>query len=118
MGLKQKIYPKIKPTRFSLIRQYWVPLILASTSVAAYLGLLLQDMATGSLTFNVLPITLGWYAVAFGAYIALLVWIETKQQLFLGLIFGGAIIFRLIMLFTAPTLSGDVSPLRLGWVRG
>jgi len=94
--------------RLQLLRQYWLLLSLMSLSLAAYGGLVYRHWQTGSLTFGNLPVTLGWYALAFIGYLGLLLWQERAGGLSLGLIFGGAILFRLLLLLTSPTLSGDV----------
>jgi hypothetical protein len=63
---------------------------------------------TGTLTFANVPTTLGWYTLAFTAYLVVLMAVEWQGGLSLKLIFAGAILFRGLLLFTSPTLSGDV----------
>ena len=79
-----------------------------AVSLAAYAGLVQHYLQTGTLTFASVPATVGWYSLAFLAYVSGLVWLELRNGLSLKLIFGAAILFRLLMLFTVPTLSGDV----------
>lgn len=78
-------------------------------SLAAYLGLLMQHQQTGTLTFGSTPVTLGWYAVAFLGFGLFLIWIEWRKGSPIILIFASAFLFRAILLFTTPTLSGDVN---------
>ncbi len=67
------------------------------------------DQANGTLRAEHTPTTIGFYAVAFLAFLLALVWAETRPgQLSTRLIWGTAILARVILLFTTPTLSDDV----------
>ena len=83
----------------------WLAIII---SLSAYSGLLMQYHQTQTLTFASTPATLGWYTFAFFGYIGLLAWIEVRKEMSLWVIFGGAVLFRVLLLFMIPTLSGDV----------
>lgn len=93
-----------------IVLKKWGGFVLGfALSLSAYLGLLMQHQQTGTLTFASTPVTLGWYGVAFFGFIIFLIWIEAQKQSPLLLIFVSAFLFRVILLFTTPTLSGDVN---------
>ena len=90
------------------IKQYWGLLIALTASLVAYGGLVHLHLRTGTLTFGNVPITLRWYALAFIAYLGALIWAEWRRGLSLKVIFAAALLFRILLLLTLPTLSGDV----------
>ena len=91
---------------FSL--QSKLPVAGAALCVLAYLGLVQLHWRHGSLTFENTPQTLSWYGLAFGGYLVALVSSEWQGGISLRVIFVGAALFRFLLLFTVPTLSGDV----------
>lgn len=91
-----------------LLPQHWGLIVAGMASLVAYGGLVRLHWQTGTLTFGNIPITLRWYTLAFVAYLGVLIWAEWRKGLSLKVIFGGAILFRALLLLTAPTLSGDV----------
>lgn len=54
------------------------------------------------------PHTLAWYGLAFVGYLAAILWSEHRRTASLPLVWSAAIGFRLLLLFTTPTLSDDV----------
>ncbi len=83
-----------------------VALILVS--LAAYLGMVWLNEARGTLRADQTPATIIFYAIVFAAYILTLVWANRTSNLSLAWIWVPAILFRLILLLTHPTLSNDV----------
>ncbi|MCP4168794.1 MAG: hypothetical protein GY759_23255 [Chloroflexi bacterium] len=83
-----------------------VALILVS--LAAYLGMVWLNEARGTLRAGQTPVTIVFYGIAFAAYILTLVWANRTSSLSLAWIWVPAILFRLILLLTHPTLSDDV----------
>lgn len=83
----------------------FLPFLLQCT---AYGGLVVEDFLYGTLTHNMLPLTLAWVALAFAGY-GLAAWqMETSRGISQPLVWSGAILFRGLLLFTLPTLSSDV----------
>ena len=62
----------------------------------------------GTLRDAHIPDTLVWYALAFVAYLAAILWVERRRTTSLAVIWGAAIAFRVLLLFTVPTLSDDI----------
>jgi alpha-1,6-mannosyltransferase len=83
-------------------------IILATISLLAYGGLVGLHLQTGTLRDEHTPTTLAWYGVVFAAYLASIFWAERRKSASLTIIWGGAIAFRLLLLFTTPSLSDDV----------
>ncbi len=77
-------------------------------SLTAYGGMVILDWQSGTLRDDRVPATLAWYAVAFAAYLGSLAWAERCRRNPLALIWLGAIVFRVLLLFTGPSLSDDV----------
>jgi hypothetical protein len=96
------------PPKRRQLKQHWGLFLAGAVSLAAYSGLVQRHLQTGTLTFGSVPATLGWYTLAFLAYLGGLLWIEHRNGLSLKLVFGSALLFRLLLLITLPTLSGDV----------
>ncbi len=80
----------------------------AAIGLGAYLGLVLLDGQAGTLRDEFTPYAIGWYTVAFIGYLLGLVWVEWRPSRTLWLIWGAAIVFRLLLLWTIPTWSDDV----------
>ncbi len=88
-------------------RSPWPLLLAAGASLIAYGGMAVLHWQTGTLRQAATPDTLGWYTVAFLAYLGA-VWGLRRRSTPLSLIFAGAIAFRLLLLLTTPTLSDDI----------
>lgn len=86
----------------------WGFVFAASLSLLGYGGLIQMQWRYGTLRDAHVPETIGWYSVAYIAYVLALVWNE-KQVISLRWVWGLGIVFRLLMLLTTPpTLSDDV----------
>jgi hypothetical protein len=81
---------------------------LALVSGLAYVGMVRVDVLQGTLRDQWVPQTIGWYGLAFVAYLATLLWAERQRSMPHALVWGAAILFRLFLLLTTPTLSDDV----------
>ena len=90
-------------TRTSLVL-----LISLALSLAAYGGIASLHLRTGTLTFANTPTTVAWVMLAFTAYVIALVAVERSGLIAPIWLWGGALLFRLILLLTEPTLSTDV----------
>ncbi|MEM7344452.1 MAG: hypothetical protein AAF485_09420 [Chloroflexota bacterium] len=86
----------------------WGLIFTTAIGLAAYLGMAILDYQQGTLRDGNVPYTLGWYAIAFVGYLLAIIWVETEHKSPVILIWGAAILFRLLLLFTVPTLSDDV----------
>ncbi|HID52266.1 MAG TPA: hypothetical protein EYP41_09530, partial [Anaerolineae bacterium] len=85
----------------------WGLYLTVGLSLLAYLGLVRQDWLYGTLRDGRTPQTIAWYLLAFFAYLGAILWTE-KQGISRRWLWGAAVLFRLLLLFTAPTLSDDV----------
>lgn len=106
-GPMQKNLPNSQATIFKLPAQ-WGLLISAAIGLGGYLGMVMLHLQQGTLRSWHTPHTIGWYLVAFGGYLLALFWAERQQSASLFIIWSGAIIFRLLLMVTTPTLSDDV----------
>jgi hypothetical protein len=88
-------------------RRDWGLYLFIAVSVVAYAGLVGMDWLYGTLRASRTPQTIGWYLIAFFAYLGALVWAE-KRGMSKWWMWGAAICFRLLLLLTTPTLSDDV----------
>ncbi len=70
-------------------------------------ALAVLDVANGTLRAGVVTQTMIWYGVAFVGFLGA-VWINERTPIPLTWIWGAAIVFRLVLLTTSPTLSDDV----------
>lgn len=66
-----------------------------------------MDWRYGTLRDGRIPETIAWYLLAFFAYLAAILWVE-KRGISRRWLWGTAVTFRLLLLFTTPTLSDDV----------
>ena len=82
-------------------------IIFSTISLIAYLGLVRLDWLYGTLRAQKTPQTIAWYLLAFLAFVGLLIWAE-RNPVSLKWVWGTAVAFRLLFLFTTPTLSDDV----------
>ncbi|MCP4357389.1 MAG: hypothetical protein GY796_05150 [Chloroflexi bacterium] len=82
-------------------------LLLTALSLLAYGGMVRMQWLYGTLRDGRTPQTIAWYLLAFLAYLGAILWAE-KRGISLRWLWGTAVIFRLLLLFTTPTLSDDV----------
>ena len=80
---------------------------LTSITILAYSALVVIDIFYGTLRDSHTLQSIGWYLLAFAAYIAVLLWVE-RWGISRKWMWGGAVLMRVLMLFTTPTLSDDV----------
>ena len=83
-------------------------LIFSAISLLAYAGMLHLDWRAGTLRGAQTPSTIAWWLLAFGAYVGVLWWAQRAGRFSMAWVWIPAILFRLILLFTTPTLSDDV----------
>lgn len=86
----------------------WALVLCAAVGLGAYAGMVSVHRQYGSLRDGHIPQTLAWYGLAFGAYLAAILWTERRQAASIALVWGAAIAFRALLLLTTPTLSDDV----------
>ena len=97
-----------------MLRQKTGVIIIGLFSIVVYSGLVSVHWRYGTLTFAQVPQSIGWLLLAFCGYVALLGWMafvdrrEPEHGQLLLYIFAGAILFRLLLLLTEPTLSSDI----------
>lgn len=91
----------------NFIKQQWGLGLATAVSLLAYGGLVRLQYQYGTLRAEFIPQTIFWYLLAFAAFVGALVWAE-KRAVSLRWIWATAVIFRLLLLFTVPTLSDDV----------
>lgn len=87
-------------------------LALTAVSTIAYAGLVGVSVVNGTLTHAAVPQSIGWIGLAFVAYLGIIAWGERagewSPKVDMRLIWAGAVVFRLLLLLTSPTLSDDV----------
>jgi hypothetical protein len=81
---------------------------LAVIGAVAYGGMVSVHLRFGTLRAGHTPETLGWYGLAFVVYIAAIIWVEWSGRYSRRLVWGAAVLFRLLLLLTQPTLSDDI----------
>jgi hypothetical protein len=86
----------------------WGLLLWAGAALGGYGSLVALHLHSGTLRAGYTPYTIAGYLMTFIAYLAGLVWVEKRPQGAMPLIWSTAILFRLLLLFTQPTLSDDV----------
>ena len=91
----------------SKLKPLAVPFIVA-LNLLAYVGLWLRDRQVESLRFPDVGITVGWYLLAVLGFLLALLYVERQQRFPLTWMWLGAILFRILLLSTEPTLSDDV----------
>ena len=85
----------------------WGLFLLSGLSLLAYGGMVRMDWRYGTLRDGRLPETIAWYLLAFFAFLGAILWVE-KRGISRRWLWGTAVTFRLLLLFTTPTLSDDV----------
>ncbi len=91
-----------------MFKKHWGLIISLALGLAAYLGLVTLHRQTDNLTHQYVSTTLTWYGLAFIAYLIALLWAEWRSQPSLKTILIVAALFRILLLFTRPTLSDDI----------
>jgi len=89
-------------------KNYWGLIIAVAVSLAAYGGLVNLHWQTATLNHASVPSTLSWYGLAFVAYLGAVLWTERQPGLSPKIILAGALLFRVSLLFTVPTLTTDI----------
>ncbi len=89
------------------IKRQWGFVLAICLSLLAYGGMVQMQWRFGTLRDAHVPETIGWYGIAFAAFILAIIWVE-KQGVSMRWVWGTAVTFRLLLLFTIPTLSDDV----------
>ena len=74
----------------------------------AYGGMVTLHLRHGTLRDIHTANTLIWYLFAFATYLVAILWAERRRKISRMVMWGGAIAFRVALLFTAPTLSDDI----------
>ncbi len=82
--------------------------LFMALSLLAYGGMIGVDWLYGTLRDGYTPQTIGWYLLGFVAYLGALVWVERRGGIAMRWVWGAAIVFRVLLFFTVPTLSDDV----------
>lgn len=91
----------------NLVRENWGLLLSALIGLVAYGGLVRLDRVYGGLRGAATAEAIAWYLLAFTGFITALLWAE-QRGVSLKVVWGAAVLFRITLLFTSPTLSDDV----------
>jgi hypothetical protein len=94
--------------RPNILKKHWGLIISIAVSIAAYGGLVGLHLREANLNNASVPFTLGWYVLAWVAYLGAILWAEWQKNISLKTLLAAALVFRAILLFTLPTLSSDV----------
>jgi len=94
----------MEPARRRPIHWGWMAFGLCA---AGYLGLFVTDVRSGTLRDGAVSTTIVWVLVAFAGFLAAAVWNE-RHGFSWRWIWLAAVVFRLLLLATEPTLSDDV----------
>lgn len=89
-------------------RRFVILFALAFLGMVAYGGMVSVHLRYGTLRDGYIIETLAWYALAFVVYVAAIIWVEGSGRFSWQLVWGAAILFRLLLIFTQPTLSDDI----------
>ncbi|MCA9921608.1 MAG: hypothetical protein KC421_04510 [Anaerolineales bacterium] len=89
------------------MRQHLGVMVALGIGFVAYGGLVQMQWRYGTLRDAHVPETILWYTPAFVGYLGTVAWVE-KRPFPMRWVWGAAILFRLMLLFTTPTLSDDV----------
>ncbi len=89
------------------IKRQWGFVSAICLSLLAYGGMVQMQWRYGTLRDAHVPETIVWYGIAFAAFVLVIVWVE-KRGVSMRWVWGTAVTFRLLLLFTTPTLSDDV----------
>ena len=85
------------------------PAMIAANFVClvGFVGLAVLDARAGTLRDGIVIETMVWYGIAFVGFLGA-VWVNERSKISMGWIWGAAVLFRLILLTTDPSLSDDV----------
>lgn len=97
---------KLRTLSEALQRQ-WGFLLTFTLSLVGYGGLVRLDWLHDTLRGPYTPETITWYLITFTAFLGAILWSEYRP-IPAKWLWGGAILFRLLLLFTSPTLSDDI----------
>ena len=90
-------------------RRTSLPLLIGlGFQLVVYLALVAIHLRHGTLTHGQIPVTARWYLIAFGSYLVTIWLAEARGEDGIGLILGGGLALRLVLLATIPSLSSDV----------
>lgn len=89
------------------LTKHWGLAAAAAVSTTAYVALVVIDQRHGTLRAEHVPSSIVWYLVAFGGF-GIAVWWNERSPIDRRWLWAVPIIFRLLLLFTEPTLSDDV----------
>ena len=81
--------------------------VATSIILVGFVGLAILDARSGTIRDEFVVQTMVWYGVAFVGFLGA-VWLNEKTPIPMAWIWGAAIVFRLLLLTTLPTLSDDV----------
>ena len=79
----------------------------AAVCLVGFVALAVLDVQNGTLRAGVVTETMVWYGVAFVGFLGA-VWANEKTPIPLAWIWGAAVVFRVLLFTTSPTLSDDV----------
>ena len=80
---------------------------VTAVSLVGFVALAILDSQNATLRDGFVTQTMVWYGVAFAGFLAA-VWVNERTPIPLKWIWGAAVVFRLLLLSTSPTLSDDV----------
>lgn len=80
---------------------------VTTVCLVGFVALALLDSRNGTLRDGFVTQTMVWYGVAFVGFVGA-VWLNERTPIPLTWIWGAAVVFRLLLLTTSPTLSDDV----------
>lgn len=89
------------------VDRHWGLALSGMVALLAFVALARLDWQYGSLRGAQIPATIGWYLLAFAAFAGALAWSE-RHRVPMRWVWAAAVIFRLVLLLTTPTLSDDV----------
>ena len=84
----------------------WLAII--AISLIAYVGMVSVHWRFETLRDQYTTQTIGWYLLAFAVFVVAVVWMERRGGISMRWVWGPAILFRVLLLLTVPTLSDDV----------
>lgn len=91
----------------TLLRTHWGAVLATALGLAGYGAMVALDAVEGTLRADVTPRTIVAYLVAFAGFVVALVWQERRGIPWRWLLLA-PLVFRVLLLFTTPTLSDDV----------
>ncbi len=89
------------------VQKEWGRWLATAVSLFAYSGMVWMQIQYGTLSFEYVVQTIVWFLLAFAAFVGAIIWAE-KRPFSLRWMWVTAVLFRVLLLFTTPTLSDDV----------